>query len=274
MTADSAPLPEYERPPVSEVALSIEFSPLQNWRSPHAGIYWAQVQKEYPNTEVQAPLPSQIEKFGESQWQRPRPRVEMLNPDMNRFWFLSEPPNRLVQVQRDRFVVNWRKVKGDEVYPRYFKEMRPRFEREWEGYKRFVAEQKLGVVSTRQCEVIYVNDILKGVEWETYEESLNLFSPWWKNGSDGFLPCPENLALNGAFLFPKEAGRLHFTVQSALRGIDEKETIRFQLIARGKPASDKDADIMQWMDLGHEWIVRGFTDLTSTHAHELWGRKR
>ena len=273
MTAGAAPLPEFDKPPVSEVALSVEFSPLENWRSPHAGLYWANIQKEYPNTEVQAPVPSQIETFGESQWQRPGFRVELASPDATRLWFLSEPPTKLIQVQRNRFIVNWRKVKGDEIYPRYFKEMRPRFEREWKGFKDFIAAQKIGVISPQQCEVTYVNDILRDEEWKSYEESLDLFSPWWKKGSDGFLPSPENLTLNGSFAFPDKTGRLHFIVQRAIRGIDNKEAVQFQLIARGKPASASDDDLMKWMDIGHEWIVRGFTDLTSSQAHKLWGRK-
>lgn len=268
-----SPLPEFDKPPVSEVALSVEFSALENWRGPHAGLYWATIQKEYPNTEVRPPLPSQIEGFGGSVWQRPGFRLELASPDINRFWFLSDPPTKLIQVQRDRFIINWRKVKGDEIYPRYFKEMRPRFEREWKGFKDFIAVQKIGVVSPQQCEVTYVNDILKDEEWKSFDESLDLFAPWWKKGSDGFLPSPENLALSGSFTFQDQSGRLHFVVQRTIRGIDNKEAVQFQLIARGKPSSENDVDLLKWMDLGHEWIVRGFTDLTSNHAHKLWGRK-
>jgi hypothetical protein len=33
----ATPLPEFEDPPVSEVALSVQFAPLETWRSPHAG---------------------------------------------------------------------------------------------------------------------------------------------------------------------------------------------------------------------------------------------
>jgi hypothetical protein len=37
MAQEPAPLPEFGSPPVSEVALSVEFEPLENWRSTHAG---------------------------------------------------------------------------------------------------------------------------------------------------------------------------------------------------------------------------------------------
>ena len=274
MTVASSPLPEFETPPVSEVALSVAFSPLEKWRSPHGGLYWGRISKDYPNTEVQAPLPSQIENFEErALFQRPGFHVELANPDINRFWFLAEPATKLIQVQRDRFIINWRKVKGDETYPRYLNEMRPRFEREWKDFKNFVAEHDIGDISVQQCELTYVNDILKGEGWDSFEDSLRLFAPWWKDGSDGFLPTLETLSVAGSFQLPDQAGRLHFNMQHAKRGIDEKETIKLRLVARGRPASGDDGDILAWMDLGHEWIVRGFTDLTSSYAHKLWGRK-
>lgn len=274
MNAGTAPLPEFENPPISEVALSVEFAPLENWRSPHAGLYWGQINKTYPKTEVQAPLPSQVEKYGEEFWQnRPGIRIELANPDISRFWFLSDPPTKLIQIQRDRFVINWRKVKGDEIYPRYFKEMRPRFEREWKEFKTFVVAQNIGTIAVQQCEVTYVNDILKEKEWTSFQESLNLFAPWWKGGTEGFLPSPETLALSGSFRIPGEDGRLHFAAQHARRGVDNREMIQLRLVARGKPASTTDDDMLKWMDMGHEWIVRGFADLTSKRAHEIWGRK-
>src|SRR5438132_13880540 len=129
------PLPEFESPPVSEVALSIEFLPLPAWRVSHAGLYWSHIRKDYPHTDVQPPIPSQIEKFGEGLWQPPLLRFEISNPDVTRSWFITEDRTRLIQIQRDRFVINWRKVHGDEVYPRYDREMRPRFELEWGHFK-------------------------------------------------------------------------------------------------------------------------------------------
>jgi uncharacterized protein (TIGR04255 family) len=268
----ATPLPEFEDPPVSEVALSVQFAPLETWRSPHAGLYWSRISAHYPHTDTQPPLPSQTEKFGIEFWQRPMVRVEIANPDIGRFWFVADPPTKLIQVQRDRFIINWRKVKGDETYPRYFAEMRPRFEREWREFKTFISEQKIGTIAVEQCEVTYVNELVQGKGWETFQDSVKLFAPWWKDGTDGFLPRPESLVLSGSFQFPEERGRLHFTAQHVRRQTDEREAIQLLLIARGKPASGNDSDILAWMDIGHEWIVRGFADLTSQQAHQLWKR--
>jgi uncharacterized protein (TIGR04255 family) len=180
----------------------------------------------------------------------------------------------LIQVQRDRLIINWRKVKGDETYPRYLDEMRPRFEREWREFLTFISDQKIGTISVQQCEVTYVNDLLQGRDWGTFQDSLALFAPWWKDGTDHFLSKPVSLALSGSFEFTPERGRLHFTTHHVRRTGDEREIVQFTLLARGKPASGSDADILSWMDMGHEWIVRGFSDLTSTQAHRLWKRRQ
>lgn len=270
------PLPEFTKPPVSEVALSVMFSPLEKWRSAHAGIYWSKIKDRYPLTENYPPIGNQIELFD----QEPKPiktmtfRVDVQNPDAQRYWFLAEPPTKLIQIQRDRFVTNWRKMKGDEVYPRYEKELRPRFADEWKALTAFLEEQGIGKPDVQQCEVFYINDILRHDAWENFKDALPLFSHWWAKSAEQFLPLPENLNMSGSFAMPDKVGRLHFTLQRVFRAIDEREAIQLQLFARGKPKSSSLEDILSWMDLGRDWIVRGFTDMTSPEAHKLWGRTR
>ena len=271
----AAPLPEFANPPVSEVALSVVFAPLENWRNAHAGLYWGRILDRYPHSESHPPVMSQVEKFDQGQTQGQTVRLEfsnLSNPDLQRVWFLSEPATRLLQIQRDRFTINWRKVSGDEAYPRYAKELRQSFEKEWNQFSAFLAEQKIGTPEISQCEVIYVNDMLKGENWEEFSEAMSLFEPWWKRGTDGFLPPIENLNLGGSFRMPEDRGRLHFAVQRVIRSIDSREAVQLQFIARGKPNSSDTKDILAWMDMGREWVVRGFADLTSGRAHKMWGR--
>ena len=274
MTQQSRPLPEFDNPPVSEVALAVQFSPLENWHSPHAGLYWGKIQTQYPITEVQSPFPSQIEKFGEEFWQRPSVRLELVKPDVTRFWFLDEGRINLVQVQRDRFVTNWRKVQGNEVYPRYEDSIRPRFEREWTGFHEFLQDKKIGDPKVNQCEITYVNDIPIGEGAQAFADSLKLFSSWWGPGTDDFLQAPESLSVGGSFQLPDERGRLHFASQHVRRQTDNARVVQLRLTARGKPLSGNEVDVMNWMDMGREWIVRAFADLTSPEAHKLWGRKQ
>ena len=276
MTAQLPPLPEYDAPPVSEVALSVEFLPLANWRSAHAGRYWSEISNEYPETEEFPPLPSQIEKFGAEfqELQTDQQRVRLIDPGVTRSWFIGRPPTRLIQVQRDRFIINWRKLADRDVYPRYEGDMRQRLERDWTRFKNFIESNGLGPTEVRQCEVVYVNTLLQGEGWSRFDEALELFSCLTGRGSDGFLPAPENLNISGTFSMPDERGRLHFSIQRIIRRTDSKEGVQLQLSARVRPDSSADADMLSSMDLGREWVVRAFTDLTTPKAHTLWKRTR
>lgn len=197
-----------------------------------------------------------------------------MSPDASRVWFVGDPPTYLIQIQQNRFVINWRKVKGDEIYPRYEKEIRPRFLREWQRFQQFVGEHHLGAISVRQCEITYVNDILRGEGWSTFAESLTLLSNWTPGEASRFLPPFETLTIAGSIRMPEERGRLHVATQHAIRQIDQREAIQLRLVARGRPLSTSDDDVLKWIDVGHEWIVRGFVDITSAKAQDLWKRIR
>lgn len=269
-----APLPEFDRPPVSEVAIAVQFEPLDQWRAVHAGLFWGQIKDRYPLNETQPPLPSQIERYDGYIPQTPQVIIAPVDVDLARFWFLTEDKTQLIQLQRDRFIINWRKLIGNEIYPRYEAILRPRFIRELNEFREFLDDLQLGTLNIQQCEITYVNDILKGEGWDSVSDSLKLFSAWWGKGTDGWLPIPERLMVSGSFLIPEQAGRLHFLTQHLFRIPDMHEMIQLRLIARGNPRGQTTESIAAWLDIGREWIVRGFADLTSPYAHNLWGRSK
>lgn len=270
------PLPEFAQPPVSEVAISVDFSALEGWLPAHAGLYWALLQKQYPNSEIHHEVPSVIEQFGEDFFRPALPKIELVGSDELRnirHWFLNGPKTELIQVQRDRFIINWRKLGTDEPYPRYGQHMRGRWIREWAAFKKFVSDHDLGEFNIRQCEITYVNDIPQGEGWEMFPEALRLFS-WGGLADRKFLPAPETFRTAVSYEMPGQCGRLHVTVQHVLRNTDLKQVVQLRLVARGKPESNSDDDTLIWLDRAREWIVRGFTEVTSEYAHRLWKRVR
>jgi hypothetical protein len=58
-------LPKFNRPPVVETVLGVEFAQLIRWGIPHFGLYWATIRNEYQHCPVREPLLSRIETFGE-----------------------------------------------------------------------------------------------------------------------------------------------------------------------------------------------------------------
>jgi uncharacterized protein (TIGR04255 family) len=266
-------LPDYDAPPVIETLLGVEFVALEKWAIPHFGLFWHSIQGHYPHYEVNPPLISEIERLEIQFRQAQAPRVEFVSKPEVRCWFLNEANTELVQIQSDRFLHNWRKVVGTEAYPHYEDHIRPSFERDWRGYCGFLASEKLGDPDVRQCEVTYVNHIDRGKGWETMADLPRLFPSWAGAASGNFLPAPESVLLNVSYLIPQDRGRLRISVVHAFRSSDATETLQLTLTARGKPRSSAISDILEWLDLGREWVVRGFTDFTSERMHQVWGRK-
>ena len=98
----------------------------------------------------------------------------------------------------------------------------------------------------------------------------------WLGGGHSFLPTPETTQISETYLIEKKPGhplgRLHV---SALAGsLAGKPTLQLTLTARGAPQKGTQEAALEWLDLGREWVVRGFTDFTTPSAHSIWKRER
>jgi uncharacterized protein (TIGR04255 family) len=152
-----ADLPDYERPPLVEVVLSVQFSELQGYRTVHAGLLWAdKFRAAYPRVLEKPPLDPTFEVFapqpGAAQFQI----KQMPGPPVPRLWFMNDDETELVQIQANRFIHNWRKVGEGETYPRYEK-LRERFFYELTQIEDFFKSWNIGSVEPNQCEITYVN---------------------------------------------------------------------------------------------------------------------
>jgi len=268
-------LPKYDRPPVVEVACSVQFEELSRFQTPYAGFLWQEYRKEYPRFEEKPPLPHMIETFPEPTQPRFTAAFSELPPP-RRIFFLQADGTNLIQIQPDRFVHNWRKMRNEDDYPSYDK-VRAIFLRQWSRFVEFAQTHGLGKVQADQYELTYVNHLVRGEAWETLADVAQLFRDIsWADG-ERFLPAPEDMLLRRSFGLPQKAGRLHVSVRKAARSADRKELLMLELTARGFPAEGpggKQEAMQGWFDLAHEWIVKGFEDLTTNEAQEGLWRKR
>ena len=69
---------------------------------------------------------------------------------------------------------------------------------------------------------------------------------------------------------PEGKGVLNVGLREAIRTEDKVPVFVLELKAKGTASSIKSEDIREWFNLAREWIVRGFTDLTTPEMHELW----
>ncbi len=197
--------------------------------------------------------------------------VELVSEPILRFWFINDSSTQLVQIQKDRFLRNWRRMKPDDVYPHY-DTLKPKFVDDWHQFCEFLERERIGVPQVDLCEVTYINHMPLGLGWEAFGQAHKVVSVMRPPGSESFLSEPEMVQLNCSYVMGDKQGRLYVGLQPALRNYDAKEVLQLTLTARGKPASSALEDVLAWFNMGHEWIVRGFADFTAPEMHATWER--
>ncbi len=272
MTQPVSQLPDYEKPPVSEVVFGIQFNKLKTIKAPHTGILWQKLDmKEYPECKEMPPLSHLIETFDEPPAQSQLITIEeFTHPPLPRLFFINATKNHLIQIQQDRFHQNWRKRTSDEEYPR-FVNLYPKFLKSWEQFTSFINELSLGKIVPNQYELTYINHIPRGEGWTNLIDIEKVFPEFrCKTGVD-FLPEPENVSWRRVYRLPNNSGRLHVSLRLGISRELQERTMVLDLTARGF-SPDK---MKTWFDTAHEWIVRGFTDLTGQSIQQsVWGRKQ
>ncbi len=263
MSRKSAALPDFKSPPVVEVVIGVSFKHLKNFTTAHYGVFWQQIKEDYPLFEDHPPLLDPV--AGPVQLQ-----IETLDkPPLRRVFFVHSQKDYLLQLQPNRFVHNWRKIDDDAPYP-HFPAAKDKFDFAWNEFQRFVANQELGSIQLVQFEVTYINHFVE--EPGNFPQRAEFYTPLinWQNArSTGFLPNPTALAYNVHFPFPENQGTLYVSSKHGKRGLDKRDVMILELRARG-PIRGDEPNLGTYFELGHEWIVRGFKDLTSPEAHKQW----
>ncbi len=270
-------LPDFESPPVVEVASSIQFGVIPGLDAVRLGSMWSRFRKDYPRTEQHPPLSHDIESFGAPTGNQISFSVApMISP---RCWFMNEKGTRLLQVQHDRFVLNWRKLDlDDEVYPHYEELLRPLLVKEYGRFEAFLKDEGLLQPVPDQVELTYVNHIPAADDQGRRETAARFMSLWNGEPKGGVLPTAEELSLTGRYVMRNSVGepigRLYMNLQSHYRLADSLPLYVLQLTARGAPDTNGLAGALAFLDRGREWIVRAFADITTPEMHQAWKRIR
>lgn len=253
------PLPDFTRPPVAEVALAVGFQPLAGLRAVQLGRLWDLWRDQYPVLDEQPPLPPAYD-------QRPGFAVTFGPPPVNRHWFLSDDGDRLVQLQADRLVVNWRQTPGRD-YPRY-RVLREEFVQRLDEVARFSREGGWGDLRVTDAELTYVN-LVVGPAGAAARAGDVLAAVGRTDASVG---DEVETRITQTFRTPSSSAP-ELTV-SAGPGADPQgaPVLVVTLVVRG-PVEGAGADAaVEVMDAAHERLVRGFSAVTRPTMHELWGR--
>ncbi len=254
----STRLPTFNNPPINEVVCGMRFRPLDKLLLPHIGLLWNKFRSEYPRIQHAPPIG---EILVDNATGLPIPRV----------WFINEADDQLIQFQIDRFYFNWRN-RGED-YPRY-DYIITNFENVLNSILDFFSISDLGEFQPIEYELTYINRIPRGQGWESFDDLSQIFTDFtWNNSADRFLQNPGKVNWTAEFVMPEQKGFLSVNLKHAIRIEDKIPLLVFELKARGNAESKEGEKIRQWFDLAHEWIVRGFTDLTTPEMHKIWEKE-
>jgi uncharacterized protein (TIGR04255 family) len=281
MTENPGPcaLPDYDRPPLVETVVGVQFDEIRSLSTAHLAAFWATLdQQAWPTATDAAPLTPQSERFDElSGWaELVEVRVAQQYPGC-RVQIKHRNGDRMIQLQKGRFHLNWLGQAGA-TYPRY-EHVRKEFSDHWAMFLHFVSTKDPHAVRPNQWEVTYVNQIPRGTVWTTPRDFV-FFRPL------GEIPClpleiqSESFGGEWHFVIGPQRGRLHVAWQHGRKENEgpqdpSQEFILLTFTARGPVASQDDptAALLEGLDLGRESIVRSFQQLMSDSANQHWGLK-
>jgi uncharacterized protein (TIGR04255 family) len=264
--------PDFANPPVVELVLGAQFSPLTKLTAGHFGLFWNELGAEWSEPADALPLPDQFELFDRPRWNRPVGLELRLEPVRlpGRFMVAhrDHDNDRLLQIQATQFHLNWRRRKG--AYPSY-RRLISEFEAMFDRFTAFVEAAGLGKVAVNQWELTYIDAFPQGEYWQTPAD-WSTFLPGLfgtLRSADGLIL--EHRAAEWSYEITPKRGRLHLAARPGRTADGEQAALLFQTTSRGPVGGD--VTLRAGLDLGHDAAVGTFLRVTSPEAQQRWGKK-
>lgn len=263
--------PYFENPPLKEVSFLVQFDPIPGFHIGMVGLLWEKFRKEFPLFEEAAPLVTEIEKFGLLPPRRDIQFQVLGKPDTPRAFFISTCKQWLIQVQADRFGLNWRQL--DSAFPAYprYRSTSARFFSELDKFKSFLKEQDLFLTPILQLELTYVNSIqANGMDPHYYFHDMlqpSRVPNDMKQEAVG-LNLMHTVESNGA-----KVGRLHTVIKKQYSMPSGQESYALTFNEKVFPKSQDPDSISEGFSLMRGHINFCFCSMTREEAHKEWQKK-
>jgi uncharacterized protein (TIGR04255 family) len=269
---DEAPLPRFRKPPVSEVAVGVQFPAVLN--PVHLGLYYQRIKTRFPKVQVHSPLLATFETFGAS----PIMPVGIQMPTFSlqpRMWFMSVDEDLTIQLQSDRLILNWRGGAQRSAYP-HFETVHAEFEKAFDELETLAAAEGVTGIAVNQCEVAYVNPLPTESTGILLSEPEKIFRVWNDTLGVEWKQPLEDLSFTVRYRLNDEDGnsfgRLTATVLSSSAAPQIAPGFRLDMTGRGIPRGTGREGVATFHDHAHRAIVRCFAALTTPEMHQLWER--
>jgi uncharacterized protein (TIGR04255 family) len=250
----------FTQPPLVEIAFSVEFI-APDFSSVHLGLYWESIRSDFPLQQDSQPII--LEEYGNS------------TPPLRRVGFVSNDRSKIIQLQENLFIFNWRYNSQDETH--HFGNILVQFIAYWNRFQEWWLNLEGEPIEVQKYELTYFNAIdQENSGWQNAKDHAKVFNFIETKWSD-FLNVPESLDIQINFLLPNNSGTLSVSVDQLSLSSDEddqeevtsKDVVFFKLLAQ---SSDTSILITDWVTSAHDYIVKVFLELTKEDTQKLWGR--
>ena len=251
----------FENPPIDEIMCSVIFEPITELRAGHFGLLWQKFRPDFPGTEDQNLTSPVTEEYYKNLDALPLPRI----------WFEHKDGNELIQMQFNRFIHNWRRIRLDDTYPGY-PIVIENFEKYLSCLEDFLSEERLGNIIPLHYEIAYINNILENEGWETISDLEKVFPNFISYKGQNTLPSSvREINYQMVFSLPDDSGQLQLSIRNAFRISDNRHLLRAEFRAI---SNQPYREMRKWFDSAHDVILDVFSKLASNEIQEkYWGRK-
>lgn len=268
-------IPDYANPPIVELVIGAQFSPLTKLTAGHFGLFWKEIGGEWTVPADEVPIQDQFELFD-----RPRRKAAgriqvQLEPVRlpGRFTLSNANEDRLLQLQTTRFHLNWRKREG--FYPSY-RQLIAEFEETFARFTAFAEREGLGAPALNQWELIYVDSFPRGEYWNTPADWATvlpgLFGQLFPTGDLGIVL--EQRAARWDYEIQPKLGRLHVSAAPGWVGKEALDTLLLNTTARGPIGEGGAESLRAGLETGHRAALGVFDRVVSDEAKRRWGIKQ
>jgi len=264
--------PKFDRPPVIETRIAVQFEPLSNLQVGHFGLFWQEClgTTAWQILQDQPAVPRESEQFGAKRLRPNKTRIDMSVPPV--CMRLARGKERTVQLQPDRLTYSWNRENRErpsyEVVKREFDEL-------YGAFEVFTRKWLLRPPVPNLWQLTYVNAIPQEALWKVPSDWRRVLSGIFPD--EGFDTGPYEWAtFDGTwyFVIPDERGRVRVKIQKAVREGSDDVVLLLILRAQGELDRDRSGDWASELDVGHGAIVELFNRLGSDEAKTHWGLKK
>jgi uncharacterized protein (TIGR04255 family) len=268
----TAATPSFDRPPLTETILGLQFEPLRRLRTGHLGEFLGRLGPEWEQLHDAQPLGQTHEPVDrEPDWLPRDLQLQLTLPGAPRLRSRRTDRSRIIQVENGWFVQNWNR-QGETGYPRY-SALSDEFRRGLESFQSIVSERSGETLKPNLVEVGYVNTVPAGELWSRPSEWGNVVPLLFSGALEAAVGELQTTSGRWAVVDVPNRMRLQLLAEHALVDhADPRGALVLRLIARG-PVAPGDT-LFDRFELAHRMIVSTFAAILSDKARSHWGYRR